>query len=96
MSLRNFFKKITDAKHLNGSVLFCKNVHHLVTSMVKSNINNTLKLKVTHFFVCVLYRNGIKIVFIQVAEMSAQYRKVLLSKKKKLREHYSDIGRELW
>ncbi len=27
-------------------------VHNLVTSRVKSNINCTLKLKVTHFFVC--------------------------------------------
>ncbi len=78
MSLRKFFKKCTDPKHLNGSVLYCKNVftdsnvHHLVTSRVKSNINSTLNLKVTHFFVCALYRSGIKKVFAQVAEMSTQ------------------------
>uniref|UniRef100_A0A8C2DF79 Nucleoporin 160 n=1 Tax=Cyprinus carpio TaxID=7962 RepID=A0A8C2DF79_CYPCA len=43
-----------------------------LTSSVKSNINSTVKLKVTPFFLCTLYRSGINNVFALVAEMSAQ------------------------
>ncbi len=78
MSLRNFFKTFTDPKLLNGSVFtvklksqITKNVHNLVTSRVKSNIDSTLKLTST-LVLCALYRSGVKTVFTQVAKMFAQ------------------------
>ncbi len=45
--------------------------HLLVTSRVNSNIKSTLKLKVTHFFVCALYKVK-SMLFAQLPEMSAQ------------------------
>ncbi len=60
------------------------NVHNLVTSGVKSNMNSTLKLSYT-LFLRALYRSGI---IAQVAEMFAQKRKDLLRKKNNWREHW--------
>ncbi len=45
---------------------------YIIYSRVKSNINRTFNLKITHISACALYRYGINNVFAQVAKMSAE------------------------
>ncbi len=66
-------------------------MHHLLASMVKSNIDSILKFKVTHLFVCMLYRSGIKNVFLLRWPKHLHNREKFCSARNKQREHGSHL-----